>query len=182
MKDKTVVVHDKNFKIFIEEQDIQNKIKTLADLITSDYKDKNPVFIAVLTGSFLFAADVMKHINFPCEVYFIKVSSYVGLSSSGSLKLELDIESSKIKDRTIIIIEDIIETGLTITSVKNLLKQKGALSVEVLSLLVKPTCLKCEMVIKYIGFEISDLFVVGYGLDYNQSGRNLNDIYQIVNE
>lgn len=180
--EKEVWVLDKKFKIFIDKRQIENKIKELAILINNDYLDKKPLFVVVLTGGFIFAADLMKQIALDSEIYFIKVSSYKGLISTGKLNFELEIPVDKIKGRDIIILEDIIETGLTMSGVVELLKLNGANTVEIVSLLVKPNCIKCDVYIKYIGFSISDLFVVGYGLDYNQYGRQLNDIYQIVNE
>ncbi|MBK9635667.1 MAG: hypoxanthine phosphoribosyltransferase [Bacteroidetes bacterium] len=180
MVDKTINLLDKKFTIFIEKKTIENRIHELANQLSDDYKSKNPIFVVVLTGGFIFASDLLKSLDFISEVYFIKVSSYAGLASTGKLNFELEIPKDKIVGRDIIVLEDIIETGLTISGVSQSLKTNGAKSVEIVSLLTKPSCFKCDLTVKYVGFAISDLFVVGYGLDYNQYGRQLNDIYQIV--
>ena len=170
-------IKDKEFKVLISNEELIAKVKTLAGRINKDYEGKNPLFIAILNGAFMFAADLLKEINLECGVSFIKLSSYQEMSHSGTVT-ELIGLSENIFKRDIIIIEDIIDTGGTMKSVLDEFKERGASSVEVVSLLLKPGALQNELDIKYVGFEISDEFVVGYGLDYDGFGRNTDTIYQ----
>ena len=170
-------IKDKEFKVLISNKELIAKVKTLARRINKDYEGKNPLFIAILNGAFMFAADLLKEINLECGVSFIKLSSYQEMSHSGTVT-ELIGLSENIFKRDIIIIEDIIDTGGTMKSVLDEFKERGASSVEVASLLLKPGALQNELDIKYVGFEISDEFVVGYGLDYDGFGRNTDAIYQ----
>ena len=171
-------IKDKSFKILISEQDLQDKIAAMAKTINDDYKGKTPIFIGVLNGSFMFVADMMKHITLPSKVSFIKLASYTEMSSSGTIKELIGLNENIFK-QDVIILEDIIDSGKTISSVIEEFKLRGAESVEVATLLLKPDALKVEADIKYIGFEISNEFVVGYGLDYDGLGRNTKAIYQL---
>jgi hypoxanthine phosphoribosyltransferase len=170
-------IKDLEFKQFINKSSIQQKVRELAGQLNVDYQDKIPVFLPVLNGSFMFAADLIKQIEVPCRVSFVKLSSYVGTSSSGQVHTILGIEES-LFNQHILIIEDIIDTGLTLTKLVAELKNLGAKSVEVVALLRKQTARAKNVPSKYVGFEIENEFVLGYGLDYDGLGRNLKDIYQ----
>ncbi|WP_029274887.1 hypoxanthine phosphoribosyltransferase [Pedobacter borealis] len=173
-----IKVEDKAFEIFLENDTLNKRIRLLGIQINVDYEGKCPLFIGVLNGSFLFMADLIKEINVPCEVAFMRVASYEGTASSGNVK-ELIGLPDNIEDRDIIIVEDIVDTGLTLTHILKTIKEKNPASIKVASLLLKPSALKYEIEeLEYVGFEIPNEFVVGYGLDYNGLGRNLTDIYR----
>lgn len=171
-------IKDKEFEVFIPEHELQDKIKSLAASINADYEGKNPLFIAILNGSFMFASDLFKEITIDCNISFIKLTSYQEMQSSGSVKELIGLNENVFK-RHVVIIEDIIDTGGTMQSVLEEFGERGVNSVEVVSLLLKPEALQSEIDIKYLGFEIPDAFVVGYGLDYDGFGRNTKAIYQI---
>lgn len=170
-------IKDLQFKKFINKAKVQQQVSVLAGQINIDYKDKSPVFLPILNGSFIFAADLIKQIEVPCKVSFVKVSSYAGTTSSGQLKTLIGLEES-LFNQDIIIIEDIIDTGLTLQKVVQELKSLGTRSVEVVTLLRKQPAREKMFDAKYVGFEIENEFVLGYGLDYDGYGRNLEDIYQ----
>ncbi len=170
-------VKDLTFKKFIAKSKVQQQVKAMAELINQDYREKSPVFLPILNGSFIFAADLIKMIDVPCKVSFVKVSSYVGNASSGQLKTLIGLEES-LFNQDVIIIEDIIDTGLTLQKIVEELKSLGTKSVEVASLLRKQEAREKSVEVKYTGFEIDNEFVLGYGLDYDGYGRNLEDIYQ----
>lgn len=172
-------VRDKEFKVFIPSKEITERVKILGGTISADYENLNPLFIAVLNGSFMFAADLIRHITTPCEISFIKFSSYETTSSTGVLK-ELIGLKEKIAGRHVIILEDIVDTGNTIAHIWELLQKEAAASLSVVTLLFKPDALEKEVAIRYIGFSIPKTFVVGYGLDYDGMGRNLKDLYQLI--
>jgi hypoxanthine phosphoribosyltransferase len=169
-------IKDLEFKQFINKSSIQQKVRSLADQINEDYRDKVPLFLPILNGSFIFAADLIKQIDIPCRVSFVKISSYIGTASSGQLKSLIGLEES-LFNQDIIIVEDIVDTGLTLDKIVNELKSLGTRSVEVVALLRKQPAREKNIYTKYIGFEIGNEFVVGYGLDYDGLGRNLKDIY-----
>ena len=171
-------IKDKTFKILIQEKELQEKIAIMAKTINEDYKDKEPLFIGVLNGSFMFVADMMKHITLPSKISFIKLASYSKMTSSGTVKQLIGLNEN-IFEKDVIILEDIIDSGVTMSSVMADFKERGASSVVVATLLLKPKSLKVKVDIKYVGFEISDEFVVGYGLDYDGLGRNSGAIYQL---
>jgi hypoxanthine phosphoribosyltransferase len=173
-----IKVEDKEFEIFLENDTLNKRIRLLGIQINVDYEEKCPLFIGILNGSFLFMADLIKEINIPCEVAFMRVGSYEGTESSGIVK-ELIGLPDDIEGRDIIIVEDIVDTGLTLTHILKTIKERNPASIKVSSLLLKPASLKHQIdELAYIGFEIPNEFVVGYGLDYNGLGRNLNDIYR----
>ncbi|MEP7264334.1 MAG: hypoxanthine phosphoribosyltransferase [Bacteroidota bacterium] len=174
----TVKVHDKEFETFIKAEDIQRRVAEMASIINIEYNNKRPLFIGVLNGALIFMADLVKHISVECELAFIKVSSYSGLESTGSVKNLIGLNES-IKDRHIIIIEDIIDTGDTAVYIINELKKQEPASLKFATILFKPAALKHNIKPDYAGFEIPTDFVVGYGLDYDGLGRNLNDIYKL---
>jgi hypoxanthine phosphoribosyltransferase len=175
----TIQIHDKSFDIFIEEEKILSRVKELAQAISIDFAGTQPLFIAVLNGSFIFAADIMKSISFPCEIQFVKVSSYHGAQSSGKVQQVLGLNQN-IKGRKVIIIEDIIDSGLTIDFLRNDLLKQEPESISICSLLLKPKALKVQLDVHYIGFEVENHFLVGYGLDYDGLGRNLRHLYQVI--
>ena len=172
-------IHDKQFEIFISSEKIKVRIRELAAQINSDYKTKNPLFLSILNGAFIFTADMFREINIPAEVSFIKLKSYRKMESSGKVKELLGLEHN-IFGRNIIIVEDIVDTGNTLNHILREFEQLGTKSIEILTLLHKPEATKNPVSLKYVGFEIPDKFVVGYGLDYDGYGRNLADLYKIV--
>ncbi len=171
-----IQIKDKHFEVFIDAPTLSGRIKELAGQINSDYSDRTPLFVSILNGSFMFTADLLKDISVPCEITFIKVASYAGTQSTGNLTELIGLQED-ISQRHVVIIEDIVDTGITMEKVRQALAEKKPLSLEIASLLFKPTCLQKEVTIKYVGFEIPSKFVVGYGLDYNGLGRNLPDLY-----
>ena len=172
-------IKDKSFEVLISEEDLQERIKILANKINKDYKGMNPLFVGILNGAFMFVADIMKRISLESEISFIKLASYTKMTSSGAVK-ELIGLNDNIFNRNVIVLEDIIDSGNTISTVLKEFKSRGASSVEVATLLLKPEALKVDIDIKYIGFEIGNEFVVGYGLDYDGLGRNSSAIYQLI--
>lgn len=170
-------IKDLEFEKFIPEGEISKKLKQLGKMINEDYADRTPVFLPILNGSFIFCADLMKHVTIPCKVSFVKISSYAGTASSGQIKTLIGLDES-LFNQDIVIVEDIIDTGLTLQKIVGELKSLGTKSVEVISLLRKKPARDKAIHVKYIGFEIENEFVVGYGLDYDSLGRNLRDIYQ----
>ena len=173
-----VKVKDKYFKPLIEPETINARVSELGTQINRDYKDLNPLFVAVLNGSFIFAADLFRHMETPAEISFIKFSSYRKTQSSGSVSKLIGFPE-EVRDRHIVIVEDIVDTGLTMSEILNELSSLQPRSVEIATLLLKPSALQEEIEIKYIGFEIDNRFVVGYGLDYDGYGRNLSGLYEI---
>lgn len=170
---------DQNFKIFIPSEKITLRIREMALQINEDYFDKNPLFLSILNGAFIFTADIFREITIPAEVSFIKLKSYRRMETSGKVKELLGLEHN-IFNRNIVIIEDIVDTGKTLTHILEEFNELGAKSIEILTLLHKPEVSKTPMDLKYVGFEIPNKFVVGYGLDYDGYGRNLKDIYKVI--
>jgi hypoxanthine phosphoribosyltransferase len=170
-------IKDLEFKPFISESSAQEKVQWLAKQINKDYADKAPVFLPVLNGSFMFAADLLKWISIPCRISFVKVSSYSGTSSTGELKTLIGLEES-FSSQHIIIVEDIVDTGFTLQKIEDEFKSLGIKSFEVVTLLRKEPARNKGIKVKYVGFDIANEFVLGYGLDYDGLGRNLRDIYK----
>ncbi|MCH8569421.1 MAG: hypoxanthine phosphoribosyltransferase [Balneolales bacterium] len=174
---ETVSCNNETFKLLLSHEEINNRISELGAAIDEDYRDKKPILIGILNGAFIFLSDLMRHITIPCEVDFYKLSSYGDAKvSSGNVKQRKDIDAD-ITGRHIIIVEDIVDTGLSANYIMNIVEQKNPASVEIVTLLKKPEALKYHVDVKYVGFEIPTLFVLGYGLDYAQEGRNLAQIY-----
>ena len=172
-----IVIGKDEFVQMITEKQIQKRIKELAGQISREYESTIPVFIGVLNGSFLFMSDLIRYLTVNCEIDFFKLSSYGDEKiSSGSVKLLKEL-NCEVNDRDILIVEDIVDTGLSIKYIEQLFAEKSPKSMKVVSLLVKPGSLKYNVKIDYIGFEIPDKFVIGYGLDYAQKYRNLRGIY-----
>ena len=179
---KRVTLQDKTFELFIPYERIQGAVQQLADRINEDYKDKPvPLFLGVLNGSFMFMAELMKRIEFTCEMSFVKLASYRGTSSTGKVS-ELIGLADNLQGRDIIVVEDIVDTGESIDHLMRSLVGHRPASIEVATLLFKPESYKKEVAIRYPAISIPNDFIVGFGLDYNQLGRNLCDIYKIVNE
>jgi hypoxanthine phosphoribosyltransferase len=172
---------DLDFEPLIKADAIEKRVKEIGIQLNKDYSDTKPVFVGVLNGSFLFIADLIKQIDIPCEITFTKLASYYGGTKS-TLKIRDDIDFSvDIKGRDVLIIEDIVDTGNTAHYLIDKLKTKGPASIKLCSLLLKPASLLNKIdELKYVGFEIENHFVVGYGLDYKEMGRNLRDIYKKV--
>ncbi len=173
---RQIKLKDKNFKPFIVEERIAEAVKKIAGQVNSDLENEFPLFLAVLNGSFMFASDLLKEISIPCEISFIKMKSYEGLKSTGALT-ELIGLSEDIENRTVVIIEDIVDSGLTLDRLIQVLKEKKVKHIKVASLLFKPEMYAKNHKIDYFGFSISKEFVIGYGLDYEGQGRNLKEIY-----
>lgn len=173
-----IQIYDKQFSLFIPSDHILNEIESLAKKLETDYKGKNPIFLVVLNGAFMFASDLFKFYNDDCDISFTKLSSYKGLESTGTVNQQFELILD-IENRHVIIVEDIVDTGLTIESLSENLKKQNPASIEICSLLFKPDAFKGSVAPKYQGFVIANKFVVGYGLDYNERGRNLKDLYQL---
>lgn len=164
---------------FISEAEIKHKIQMLASEINKYYAGKTPVFLPVLNGSFMFAADLLKDISIPCKVSFVKISSYDGLASTGQLKTLIGLDESLFK-QDILLVEDIVDTGLTLQKIVGELNALGTQSVEVVSLLRKKPARDKGVKVKFTGFDIDNEFVLGYGLDYDGLGRNYRQLFQAV--
>ncbi len=177
--DNVVQVKDKRFALYIHEDKIKERVKEVAAQIDKDLSGKNPLFLVILNGSFIFAADLLRDINFPCEITFVRMSSYQGTCSTGQVKQLIGLNEN-IEGRTVVIVEDIIESGYTMKEILKILGEKNPEAIYITSLFVKPGCLKVDLKIDYSCFNIDDAFIVGYGLDYNQEGRNLPHIYQVT--
>ncbi|MTI32009.1 hypoxanthine phosphoribosyltransferase [Xanthovirga aplysinae] len=171
-------VKDKEFEVYISEAKILERTREIATKINEEFKDQDPLFIGILNGSFMFAADLMKAVDIPSEITFIKVSSYQATQSTGKVKELVGLQQN-IFNRNIILIEDIVDTGRTMEHLITDFKELGPKSISICSLLYKPEALKADLDIRYVGFEIPNRFVLGYGLDYDGYGRNLRDIYQL---
>jgi hypoxanthine phosphoribosyltransferase len=169
---------DKTFTPYLSSESIRNRIHALATQLNADYKGESVVFIGVLNGAFMFASDLMKGLDLNLEISFVKVSSYSGTQSSGIVKELIGLNNS-INDKHVIVIEDIVDTGRTADKLFELLHEKTPRSIEMCTLLFKPNAFEGKMVPKYVGFKIPNKFVVGFGLDYDEVGRNLNEIYQL---
>lgn len=173
----TVHIHQRDFHIYLHETRLQERITELAAQISQDLSGQAPLFVAVLNGSFMFAADLMKRMQFPCEIQFVKVQSYAGMQSTGKVQEVIGL-GVPIEGRHVVVIEDIIDSGLTMDSLKKQLEVARPASLRICSLLVKPKALKVSIEIAYTGFEVENQFLVGYGLDFDGYGRNLPHIYQ----
>ena len=174
-----VQIKDKRFKTFISEDEIQQRVKAVADRINHDMEGKKPLLLAVLNGSFVFAADLMRHITIPCEISFVKLAAYEGTGSTGKV-VEVMGLNEDITGRDVIIVEDIVDTGKTMERMLDTLGTRNPNSLHICTLLLKPEKLKIPLNIEYAAMEIPNDFIVGYGLDYDQEGRNLRDIYTLV--
>ncbi|MFN3916603.1 MAG: hypoxanthine phosphoribosyltransferase [Flavobacteriales bacterium] len=175
-----IKLHDKTFCPFITGDKIEEAVKQIARRINCDYEGKTPLFVAVLNGSFMFAADLMRHIEIPCEISFIKLASYHGTGSTGEVKNLIGL-TEKVSGKDLVIVEDIVDTGLTLKKIILELEKESPTSISVATCLFKPKAYRFTKEISYAAIEVGNEFLVGYGLDYDGLGRNLNDIY-IINE
>lgn len=175
---QTVTLHDKTFELFIAEQAIQEAITALAQQINKDYTGKNPLFLGILNGSFLFAADLFRQINGHAEISFLKMASYEGTSTTGKIS-ELIGLNEDISNRHVIIIEDIVDTGITLEKIISDLQTKKPASIAIATLLFKPAAYQKSIPVNFIGLKVANDFLVGFGLDYDGLGRNLKEIYKL---
>ena len=176
-----VKIKDLTFKTFIPESEIQQRVKAVAEKINKDLDGKNPLLLAVLNGSFVFAADLIRNLTIPCEISFVKLASYQGTTSTGKIKEVIGLNED-LTGRTVVIVEDIVDTGFTMKRMIETLGTRHPESIHICSLLVKPDKLQVPLNIEYAAIEIPNDFIVGYGLDYDQQGRQLRDIYTIVDK
>lgn len=176
---QTIQVKDKNFAISIPEAEILQRVKAVAARINKDYKGQKPIFLAVLNGSFIFAADLLREVDLPCEISFVKLASYEGTQTTGAIR-ELIGLNVDITGRPVIVVEDIVDTGVTMVHMLETLKKQNPSSIDVCTLLLKPGKLQAQLDIRYCCLEIPNDFIVGYGLDYDGFGRNTRDIYTLV--
>ena len=180
--EKTVKLHDKTFRVMIPAEKIDQAVTAVAERINNDYADKDtPLFVGVLNGSFMFLSDLIKKIEFNSELSFVKISSYEGTSSTGQIRSLIGLNGS-IEGRHVIIVEDIVDTGESIAHMIADLESRKPASVEVCTLFFKPGSYSKQYPIRYRALEIGNEFIVGYGLDYDQLGRNLKDVYVVTNE
>jgi hypoxanthine phosphoribosyltransferase len=175
----TVKLHDKTFTIYLSEETIQQKVREMAETINVEYKDRRPLFIAILNGSFMFAADIFKHLTIEAEICFIKLASYRGLKSSGHVITAIGLDHD-LYGREVVILEDIVDTGKTLHEFLPQLHHQQPKSFAIVTLLHKSEATKYPITVAHVGFDIPDKFVVGYGLDYDGLGRNLKEIYQLA--
>ena len=175
----SIKVHDKEFISYITSQEIEEQVRRVAAEITSDYEGKKPLFIAILNGAFIFAADLFKYITLEAEICFIKLASYKGVKSTGKVitAIGLDVD---LYNRDVIIVEDIVDTGKTLSQFLPQLEHHHPASLKIASLLHKPDAMVHPIKIDYLGFTIPNKFVIGYGLDYDGLGRNIKEIFQLV--
>jgi len=174
-----IKVHDKTFDIYLSEAEIQQRVKEIAETINKEYQGKRPLIIAILNGSFMFAADLFKHLTIDTEISFIKLASYKGMKSTGNVVTSIGLDA-ELYGKDVIIIEDIVDTGKTLYNFLPKLKDHHPASLKIAALLHKPEATKFPLTLDYVGFSIQDKFVIGYGLDYDGRGRNLKEIYQVV--
>jgi len=178
---KKIQINDKTFSLSISEKEIQNAVARVGEEINRDLAGSNPLFICVLNGAFMFAGDLMKIVNFPCEITFVKLSSYEGLYTSGNVKEVIGLNESVV-DRNVVVVEDIVDTGITMERIIASLVAKGAKSIKVCTFLQKPEALQRDIEVDYVAMKIPTQFIVGYGLDYDGYGRNLKEIYTVCED
>ena len=173
----TVVLHDKKFKICMTAAQIDQAVAKVAEKINTDLKDVEvPIFLSILNGSFMFTADLMRKIEVKSDVVFVKLASYQGTESTGEVKQIVGLTKG-VEGKTVVVVEDIVETGNTIEEIHKILKDAGAADIKICTLLYKPDAYKKDIPIHYAALQIPNDFIVGYGLDYNQLGRQYKDIY-----
>lgn len=175
---EVVTIKDKEFELFIEHQEIEQAIKRIAGQMNKDLYGKNPVFLAVLNGAFMFAGELMKEVSIPSEITFVRLASYQGTSTTNRIQEVLGLNEN-LQGRVVVIVEDIVDTGNTMVSLVEELKRQEPEDVKIATLLFKPAALKQDLRLDYVALEIPSDFIVGYGLDYDGYGRNLKDIYKL---
>lgn len=174
-----IKVRDLSFRPYITHDEIQKQIVRIAEQINNDYREKRPLFIAILNGSFMFASELFKNITIEAEISFIKLASYKGTRSTGNVITSIGLDET-LRERHVIVLEDIVDTGKTLNAFLPQLANQQPASLRVASLLQKPEALEHELKVDYLGFEVPNKFLLGFGLDYDGLGRNLRDIYQLV--
>lgn len=179
MQKEIVKVHDKYFEPFITEEQIQHEVSRIAAEVNKDLADKDPIFLGILNGAFMFASDLFKQLHFPCQITFLKLASYSGTQSTGSVKQLIGINRD-LKDRVVVVLEDIVDTGVTLETIIRQLSGYQPKEIRVATFLHKPKATIKEVKLNYVGLEIPNDFIVGYGLDYDGYGRNFKEIYQLV--
>ena len=176
-----IQVLDKKFKVLYSAEEVQSMVDRVAGEISRDLSDKNPLFLPVLNGAFMFASDLMKRFDFPCEISFIKYSSYAGLESTGKVKSIIGIPE-RVRGRHVVVVEDIVDTGYTMEALIKDLNEMGVASVRIATCFTKEGALKAPIKVDYVGREVPPLFIVGYGLDYDGYGRNYDAVYNLAEE
>lgn len=174
-----ITIKDRQFRLSIRSEEIQEAVKKVGETINKDLAGTNPLFICVLNGAFMFAGDLMKIVDIPCEITFIKLSSYEGLYSTGTVKEVFGLNESVV-GRNVVVVEDIVDTGVTMEKIIKSLEAKGAADIKIATFLQKPAALLRDIHVDYVAMKIPNDFIVGYGLDYDSYGRNLKDIYTVV--
>jgi len=177
----TIKIKDKSFRISIREAEIKQRVKALAEEMSRDLEGKNPLFLAVLNGAFIFAADLMREMTIPCEISFVKLASYQGTTSTGKIQEVIGINEN-LEGRTVVIVEDIVESGQTMKRMVEQIGTRNPASVKICTLFFKPDKLKENLSLDYVAFNIPDDFILGYGLDYDQAARGLKHVYSIIEE
>ncbi|MEA2043662.1 MAG: hypoxanthine phosphoribosyltransferase [Bacteroidota bacterium] len=176
---KRIKILDKEFEVSITEEQIQKEVKAIAEQMNKDFEGEDVLFMAILNGAFMFASDLFKHIDIQAQITFVKMASYEGTVSSGNVKRLIGINED-IKGKTVIVLEDIVDTGLTMESIKKQLQGYEPKAIKIATMLHKPDAFQKDYAIDYIGMNIPDRFIVGYGLDYDGYGRNIKEIYTLV--
>jgi len=181
MPENIIKVHDKTFRVSIPESEIQKQVTRMAREINRDLADKDPVFLGILNGAFMFASDLFKQLDFPTQITFLKLASYTGTTSSGSVKQLIGINMD-LKDRVVVVIEDIVDTGVTLDTILRQLAGYQPRELIVATFLHKPEAAIHKVKPDYVGIQIPNDFVIGYGLDYDGYGRNFKDLYTVVDD
>jgi hypoxanthine phosphoribosyltransferase len=174
-----IQLHDKAFTPFISAQEIDFAITNIAKQIEDDFADEIPVFVGILNGAFMVVSDLLKKYNSPCEVSFVKLASYEGMESTNNVKQLIGLNQD-LEGRTVIVVEDIVDTGSTLEELKDLFKMQNLKHFKIATLFLKPNAYKKDIKLDYVGIRIPNKFIVGYGLDYNGLGRNLSEVYQVI--
>lgn len=174
---EVITVNGDEFRVYLTHEEIQQRIRQIGLKLSKDFKDKRPIFIGILNGSYIFLADLMRYVSIPCEVDFLKLSSYGDEKVSSGQVRDLKEIDADIKGRHVILVEDIIDTGLSMNYLVSKLKRYGPATLTVVTMLLKPAATVHDVQIDHVGFRIPNLFVIGYGLDFAQEGRNLAQIY-----
>ena len=174
-----IQVHEKQFRLFIREAEIQREVSRIAEEMNRDLADKDPIFLGILNGAFMFASDLYKQLKFPCQITFLKLASYSGTYSTGSVKQLIGI-GQDLKDRVVVVLEDIVDTGVTLETIIRQLSGYQPREIKVATFLHKPDATLTEVNLDYLGMSIPNDFILGYGLDYDGYGRNFKEIYQLV--
>jgi len=179
MESPIIEVHDKHFEPFIPENKIQQEVNRISQEMNQDLASKDPIFLGILNGAFMFASDLYKQLTFPCQITFLKLASYSGTQSTGTVKQLIGINRD-LKDRVVVVLEDIVDTGVTLETIIRQLSGYQPAEIRVATFLHKPDATITKVELDYVGMEIPNDFIVGYGLDYDGYGRNLKEIYRLV--